>query len=193
LMRTLHDRMILVCAITIKVIHFRQRRLVGSAGEYALGKWRAVQILRNLGTACLIQQPKYSMFNRWIEGGLLKVLEEEGLGCIAFSPLAQGILTDRYLSGIPDDSRAAKPHGFLQREEVTREKLDKVRKLSEIAKARSQSLAQMAVAWVLRHPGMTSALIGASRVVQIEELVGALGSLHFTGSELKALEEVLSA
>jgi len=153
---------------------------------------RAAGILRQLGTTCLIHQPKYSMFNRWIENGLLTVLEEEGVGCIAFSPLAQGLLTARYLTGIPEDSRAAKPHGFLKREDVTREKVDKVRKLEGIARARSQSIAQMAVAWVLRHAGMTSALIGASRISQIEEIVKALDNLHFTGSELNAIDQVLS-
>ncbi len=152
---------------------------------------RAVHLLRERGTACLIHQPKYSMFNRWIEGGLLEALNKEGMGCIAFSPLAQGLLTDRYLDGIPTDSRAAKPHGFLRREEVTEEKLEKIRRLRSIAAARQQSLAQMAVAWVLRHPGMTSALIGASRVSQIEELVGALRNLQFTAAELDAIEKCL--
>ncbi len=152
----------------------------------------AVRILRERGAGCLIHQPKYSMFNRWIENGLLQVLEEEGIGCIAFSPLAQGLLTEKYLAGIPEDSRAAKPHGFLQRAEVTSEKLEKVRKLTEIAKSRSQSLAQMSIAWVLRHPGMTSALIGASRVAQIEELAGALNNLLFTASELSAIEKILT-
>jgi L-glyceraldehyde 3-phosphate reductase len=153
---------------------------------------RAVTILRGLGTPCLIHQPSYSMFRRWIEDGLLRVLEEEGVGCIAFSPLAQGLLTDRYLAGIPDDSRAAKPHGFLKPEQVTGKTLAKVKKLRELARARSQSLAQMAVAWVLRHPAMTSALVGASKVSQIEELVGALNNLSFTGSELKAIETALA-
>jgi L-glyceraldehyde 3-phosphate reductase len=154
---------------------------------------RAVAILRGLGTACLIHQPKYSMFNRWVENGLLKALEEEGVGCIAFSPLAQGLLTDRYLDGIPADSRAAKPHGFLKKHEISEEKLEKVRKLKTVAAARSQSPAQMAIAWVLRHTVMTSALIGASRVEQIEEIVGALGNLHFTESELETIETILAA
>jgi L-glyceraldehyde 3-phosphate reductase len=154
---------------------------------------RAAAILRGLGTACLIHQPKYSMFQRWIENGLLQVLEEEGIGCIAFSPLAQGLLTDRYLAGIPDDSRAAKPHGFLKAAEVTRDRLAKVKKLNEIARERSQSLAQMAVSWVLRHPGMTSALVGASSVPQIEDIVGALANLHFADAELKAIDQALAA
>jgi L-glyceraldehyde 3-phosphate reductase len=152
---------------------------------------RAAAILRELGTACLIHQPSYSMFNRWIERGLLQVLEEEGIGCIAFSPLAQGLLTNRYVTGIPLDSRAAKPHGFLRRESITEEKLGRVRRLQKIAASRSQSLAQMAVAWVLRHPGMTSALVGASKVSQIEEMVRALQNLHFAEDELNAIEQAL--
>jgi L-glyceraldehyde 3-phosphate reductase len=152
---------------------------------------RAATILRELGTPCLIHQPSYSMFNRWIERGLLQVLQEEGIGCIAFSPLAQGLLTNRYVSGIPEDSRAAKPHGFLRRESITGEKLSRIRRLQEIAASRSQSLAQMAVAWVLRHPGMTSALIGASKVSQIEEMAGALRNLRFAEDELNAIEQAL--
>lgn len=151
----------------------------------------AAAILRSMGTRCLIHQPKYSMFQRWIEHGLLKVLEEEGIGCIAFSPLAQGLLSNRYLDGIPAGSRAAKPHGFLKKHEVTPDKLDKVRRLSRIAEARSQSLAQMAIAWVLRHAAMTSALIGASSVGQIEDVVAALNNLHFEETELKAIDEAL--
>jgi len=154
---------------------------------------QAVTIMRGLGTACLIHQPKYSMFNRWVEDGLLKVLEEEGVGCIAFSPLAQGLLTDRYLDGIPAGSRAAKPHGFLKKHEISEDKLEKVRKLKTVAAARSQSLAQMAIAWVLRHSVMTSALIGASRVEQIEDIVGALGNLRFTEPELETIETILAA
>jgi len=153
---------------------------------------QASKILRELGTPCLIHQPAYNMFNRWIEDGLLGVLAEEGIGCIAFVPLAQGLLTDRYLRGIPEDSRAAKPHGFLRREHVTEEKLAKVRKLNEMAKARGQSLAQMALAWVLRHPGVTSALTGASRPSQIEDSVGALSKLEFTVEELTAIDGILA-
>jgi L-glyceraldehyde 3-phosphate reductase len=152
---------------------------------------QAAKILRELGTPCLIHQPAYNMFNRWIEGELLGVLAEEGIGCIAFVPLAQGLLTDRYLQGIPPDSRAAKPHGFLRPEHITEDKLVKVRKLNELAKARGQSLAQMALAWVLRHPGVTSALTGASRVSQIEDSVGALRRLDFTAEELEAIDGIL--
>jgi L-glyceraldehyde 3-phosphate reductase len=153
---------------------------------------RAAAILRDLGTPCLIHQPSYSIFNRWIEGGLLDVLSEEGIGCIAFCPLAQGLLTARYLDGIPEDSRAAKPHGFLKREQVTPERVVQARKLNELAKARGQSLAQMALAWVLRQPGVTTALIGASRVSQVEENVGALKNLAFTEEELKAIDQIAS-
>jgi L-glyceraldehyde 3-phosphate reductase len=153
---------------------------------------KAARILRELGTPCLIHQPSYSMFNRWIEDGLLTVLEEEGIGCIVFSPLAQGLLTDRYLSGIPKDSRAAKPHSFLKPEQVTQEKLAKVRKLNEIARARGQSLAQMAIAWVLRHTAVTSALIGASKVSQIEDGVAALKNIQLSQDELQTIDRILN-
>lgn len=152
---------------------------------------QAVRILRELGTPCLIHQPYYNMLGRWIEDGLLNVLTEEGVGCIAFSPLAQGMLTDKYLAGdIPDGSRASKKHGFLRPEHITDEKLGKARKLNEIASARGQKLAQMALAWVLRHPGMTSALIGASKVSQIEEAVGALNNLTFSDEELDRIDKI---
>jgi L-glyceraldehyde 3-phosphate reductase len=153
---------------------------------------QAARILKELGTPCLIHQPSYSMLNRWVEKDLLGVLAEEGIGCIAFSPLAQGLLTDKYLGGIPEDSRAAKPHGFLKREQVTDATLHKVRKLDALAKGRGQTLAQMSLAWVLRHPGMTSALIGASRIAQIEDAVGALDRLDFTPEELTEIERALA-
>lgn len=153
----------------------------------------ASRILRTLGTPCLIHQPKYSMYERWIEQDLLKTLGEEGIGCIAFSPLAQGLLTDRYLNGIPQDSRAGKANTALSREQVTEEKVGQVRRLNEMAKARGQTLAQMALAWVLRHPEMTSALIGASKVTQIEDAVGALANLEFSGEELNKIEEILAS
>jgi L-glyceraldehyde 3-phosphate reductase len=152
----------------------------------------AARILRDLGTPCLIHQPRYSMFDRWVEDGLLTVLKEEGIGCIFFSPLAQGLLTSKYLTGIPADSRAAKPHGFLKREQVTEDKLSKVRRLQEIANARGQTLAQLALAWVLRHTEATSALIGASRVEQIEDATGTLTNLNFEREELERIEKILS-
>ncbi|MGC9468703.1 MAG: L-glyceraldehyde 3-phosphate reductase [Anaerolineae bacterium] len=154
---------------------------------------RAVEILEDLGTPCLIHQPSYSMFNRWIEDGLLDVLEEKEVGAICFSPLAQGLLTSKYLGGeIPEDSRAAKPHGFLRPSHVTDEKLDKVRQLKKLADARGQTMAQLALAWVLRHPTVTSALIGASRVSQIEDSVGAVENLDFSDDELQDIDRILS-
>jgi L-glyceraldehyde 3-phosphate reductase len=152
----------------------------------------AARILHELGTPCLIHQPRYSLFSRWIEEGLLTVLREQGIGCIAFSPLAQGLLTDKYLNGIPEGSRASKPHGFLKRAQITPDKLDKVRRLNELAQARGQTLAQMSLAWVLRHSEMTSALIGASRVEQIQDGVGALKNLTFTTEELQKIEQILT-
>ena len=154
---------------------------------------QAAKIMRGLGTPLLIHQPSYSMFNRWVEGGLLDTLQAEGMGCIAFSPLAQGLLTDRYLQGIPEGSRASKPHGFLRPSQITEDKLDKVRRLNALAQARGQTLAQMALAWVLRHPGLTAALVGASRVAQIEDAVAALNNLKFADEELQAIEKILVA
>ena len=152
----------------------------------------AAAILRNLGTPCLIHQPRYSMFDRWIEKGLSKVLEKEGIGCIAFSPLAQGLLTDRYLGGIPKGSRASTPHGFLRPEHVTADKVEQARKLNEIAKARGQSLAQMALLWVLRLPVVTSALIGASSVAQLDQNLDALSAPALSAEELARIEGVLA-
>jgi len=152
---------------------------------------KASKILRSLGTPCLIHQAKYSMFNRWLEKGLLNVLKKEGIGCIAFSPLAQGLLTSKYLDGIPADSRAAKPHGFLKREEVTEDKISKIRQLNTLALQRGQTMAQMALAWILRHPEMTSVLIGASRVFQIEDAVRALKNIAFSSKELKVIDTIL--
>lgn len=153
---------------------------------------QAAQILRQLGTPCLIHQPSYNMFNRWVEDGLLDLLAAEGVGCIPFSPLAQGLLTDRYLGGIPEDSRAARPHGSLKPDRITEQRLDQVRRLNEIAQARGQTLAQMAVAWVLRHEVVTSALIGASRPAQVEDSAGALANLSFSAEELAQIETILA-
>jgi L-glyceraldehyde 3-phosphate reductase len=152
----------------------------------------AARICRGMGTPCLIHQPIYHMFNRWVEPELLGVLEEEGIGCIPFSPLAQGLLTNRYLSGIPEGSRASKPHGFLKPEAITEDKLAKVRKLDAIARTRGQSLAQLALAWVLRNPAVTSALIGASSVRQLEDNLGALQKLEFSREELESIERALA-
>jgi L-glyceraldehyde 3-phosphate reductase len=152
---------------------------------------QAAQILKSLGTPCLIHQPSYSMFNRWVEDGLLNVLEDEGIGCIAFSPLAQGLLTDKYLRGIPEGSRASKPHGFLKPANITDDKLAKVKRLNDMANARGQTLAQLALAWVLRHKTMTSVLIGASRVSQIDDAVGSLNNLSLSDAELQTVETIL--
>lgn len=152
---------------------------------------QAIEILNNFGTPLLIHQPRYSMFERWIEDGLQDVLKESGTGSIAFSPLAQGMLTNRYLEGIPADSRAGKPNTFLTKERVTDHVIKKVKALNEIAVERGQSLAQMALAWVLREGKVTSALIGASRVSQIEENVNALQNREFTKDELNLIDNIL--
>ncbi len=152
----------------------------------------AFKILKRLGTPCLIHQPSYSMFNRWVEeDGLLDLLAEEGVGSIAFSPLAKGLLTDRYLNGIPADSRAASASVFLKPDDITEDRLNKIRRLNELAKIREQSLAQMALAWVLRGGKVTSVLIGASKVRQIEDCVGAIKGLEFSSEELNQIEEIL--
>lgn len=152
---------------------------------------RAAEILRSSGTPCLIHQPKYSMFERGVEDGLLDVLEKEGIGAIAFSPLAQGLLTSKYLCGIPEGSRAAKPHGFLRKEEVTDEKIVKVKQLNEIAGKRSQTLAQMAIAWLLKDKRITSVLIGASSTEQLDDNLKSLDNVKFADEELKAIEKIL--
>src|SRR4051794_3730104 len=148
----------------------------------------AARILRELGTPVLIHQPSYSLLNRWIEEDLLDVVGEEGIGVIAFSPLAQGMLTDRYLDGIPEDSRAAKGV-FLTEDMITEERLEHVRALNELAKRRGQTLAQMAVAWVLRDPRVTSALVGASSVRQLDDTLGALERLDFSEEELADIDQ----
>lgn len=154
---------------------------------------QAAAILRELGTPALIHQPRYNMFDRWIEDGLLAALDEEGMGCISFSPLDQGILTDKYLKDIPDDSRAAKlENQFHWGDKVSQERVVKVRQLNQLAQERGQSMAQMAIAWNLRHPQMTSALIGASKVSQIEEAVAALDNLAFSADELAKIESILA-
>jgi len=153
---------------------------------------RAVEVLTSFGTRCLIHQPKYSMLVRDPEHGLLATLAELGLGCICFSPLAQGLLTDRYFKGVPKGSRASKPHGFLKKDQVTEEVRKKVLRLNEVAKARSQTLAQMAIVWTLRHACMTSAVIGASKPKHIEDAVHALDNLRFSDDELKTIDRILA-
>lgn len=152
---------------------------------------KAINILNKLGTPCLIHQAKYSMFERWVEKGLLNILESKGTGCIAFSPLAQGLLTDKYLGGIPANSRASKEHGFLRPHEITDEKTGKVKLLNELAKKRGQTLAQMAVAWLLKDQRLTSVLIGVSTVDQLLDCSESLKKLDFTKEELDKIENIL--
>ncbi|GGH15981.1 L-glyceraldehyde 3-phosphate reductase [Mucilaginibacter phyllosphaerae] len=151
----------------------------------------AIAILKQLGTPCLIHQPKYSMFVRDAEAGLLDVLEKDGVGCIPFSPLAQGLLTNKYLHGIPQDSRAAKSTGFLQESQVTEEVIGKIKKLNTLAEQRSQTLAQMALAWLLKDNRVTSVLIGASKPEQLADSLKALNNLNFSSEELEKIEQIL--
>jgi L-glyceraldehyde 3-phosphate reductase len=165
------------------------KALYAGISSYSAERTRqALRILRHLGVPLLIHQPSYSMFNRWIEPELLAVLEQEGVGCIAFSPLAQGLLTSRYLGGIPEGSRASRD-GSLSRSQIRDETLDKVRALNEIAARRGQSLAQLAIAWTLRDPRVTSALIGASSVAQLEENLAAAHRLDLTAEELAEIDQ----
>jgi L-glyceraldehyde 3-phosphate reductase len=151
----------------------------------------AASLLHSLGSTCLIHQPSYSMFNRWIEPDLLRTVEELGIGCIAFSPLAQGLLSDKYLKGIPSDSRAGKEHGFLRPSHITDDKIRKATQLNDVAGRRGQTLSQMAIAWILRHPAITSVLIGASKISQIEENVAALQNISFSQQELSEIDGIL--
>lgn len=164
---------------------------VGISNYQAPEAARAIQILRQLGTPCLIHQPKYSMFERWVEGGLVDLLEKEGVGCIPFSPLAQGLLTNKYLKGIPEDSRAHKTTGFLQEKEVTPEKVSKVVQLNELATKRDQTLAQMALAWILRDKRITSVLIGVSKPEQVTDSLQCFRNTWFTEGELAEIDRIL--
>lgn len=152
---------------------------------------KAVEILNRLGTPCIIHQPKYSMLERWVEESLLDALEEHKVGCIPFSPLAQGLLTNKYLKGVPEDSRWAKPHGFLNDQYATPDKIEKVKKLNAIAENRNQSLAQMAIAWLLKDQRVTSVLVGASKPTQLADSLKSLENLKFDNSELEAIENIL--
>jgi len=154
---------------------------------------KASDVLKDLGTPCLIHQPSYSMLNRWIEDDLLDTLEDEGIGCIVFSPLAQGLLSDKYLNGVPEGSRAAKVHGFLKQKDITKEKLDKIIALNKIAVERSQTLAQMAIAWILKDKRITSVLVGTSTPEQVVDNVNALNNLEFSSVELGRIEEILNS
>ena len=153
----------------------------------------AIATLRRLGTPCIIHQARYNMLDRWVEDGLLDLLGREGVGCIVFSPLAQGLLTDRYLGGIPEGSRASKPHGFLKADRITPDVMAKITALDAIAKERGQTLAQMSIAWVLRRKEVTSALVGASSVPQLEDTVKALDTADFSDDELGRIECILAA
>jgi len=153
---------------------------------------RAIEILHRLGTPCLIHQPSYSMLNRWVEDGLLDLLEREGVGSIAFSPLARGLLTDRYLEGIPADSRAAGPSPFLTEKDITPQLRARMRALNDVARARGQSLAQLALTWVLRGGRVTSVVIGASRPSQVRDCAAAASAPELSGEELAVIESILS-
>jgi len=153
----------------------------------------ASKILRELGTPCLIHQPNYSILDRWVENKLLDVLAKEGIGCIVFSPLAQGILTNKYLKGIPKNSRAGREGTYLDKEDITNALLNKTQKLNEVAKSRNQTLAQMSLAWVLRKPVVTSALIGASSIQQIKDNIASLNNRSFSVEELKKIDEIISS
>jgi L-glyceraldehyde 3-phosphate reductase len=164
---------------------------VGISNYDAEQTTRAVDILEHLGTPCLIHQPRYNMFDRWVEDGLLDVLEKRGVGCIPFSPLAQGLLTDRYLSGIPEDSRIASESIFLKKDHLDPETMVKVKALNQHAEQRGQTLAQMALAWILNRNPVTSVLIGASSVAQLEANAATVRKLEFTRDELAYIDNIL--
>ena len=166
---------------------------VGISSYSAEETKEASKILKELGTPCLIHQPRYNMMDRWVENGLMDVLGDEGIGCIPFSPLEQGILTNKYLKGIPEGSRAAKDSGFLQKDQVSDTVISKVQKLNDIAQNRSQSLAQMAVAWLLKDERVTSVLVGVSSEKQLLDNLGALDNLSFLASELESIESILKS
>lgn len=164
---------------------------VGISNYQAPEAKRALEILKQAGTPCLIHQPKYSMFERWVENGLLDVLELYGVGCIPFSPLAQGLLTDRYLKGIPADSRASKQHGFLKTNDITAGKLEKIKQLNDIAERRNQTLAQMALSWLLKDKRITTVLIGVSSVEQLNNNLACIDNRQFASEELNEIESIL--
>jgi len=177
---------------TLDLIVRQGKALYVGISNYGAERAReAFSILKQLGTPCLIHQPKYSMFERWVEGGLLDVLEEYGVGCIPFSPLAQGLLTNKYLNGIPQDSRATR-NLFLKETDITEEKVGKIRKLNELAVARNQTLAQMALAWLMKDKRITTVLIGASKPEQVLNSIASLENLHFSEEELFSINKILS-
>ncbi len=166
---------------------------VGISSYDAKQSQAAINILKELGTPCLIHQPKYSMLDRWVEDGLLDVLDKERVGCIAFSSLAQGLLTNKYLKGVPETSRAAsgRGNGALEQDDITAEKLVKINHLNDIAIQRGQTLAQMALAWVLHNPVVTSLILGVSRPEQITDSLQSLQNYHFSKEELKTIDTIL--
>lgn len=172
-------------------VHSGKALYVGISNYQPAETMRAARLLRELGTPCLIHQPRYSMLDRWVEPQLLPTLEQEGIGCAVFSPLAKGLLTNRYFQGVPADSRASRDPRFLRPADITDVVLTRAKALNELAQGRGQSLAQMALAWVLRHKVVTSAIIGASRVSQVDDCVGATRNLVFTGEELARIEQIL--
>ena len=167
---------------------------VGISSYHPAEAAKAIEILKQLGTPCLIHQPKYSMFDRWVENGLMDVLGEKGVGCIPFSPLAQGLLTNKYLNGIPEDSRASshRGNGAIDENQVSDEKINKVRQLNQLAEERGQKLAQMALAWILKDPRVTSVLIGVSKPEQVTDSLQCLKNYHFTQEELVRIEKILA-
>jgi L-glyceraldehyde 3-phosphate reductase len=173
-------------------VHSGKALYVGLSNYQPAETVRAAKLLRELGTPCLIHQPRYSMFDRWVEPQLLATLEREGIGCTVFSPLAKGLLTDRYFKGVPADSRAGHDTRFLRPADITDAVLARTKKLNDLAQSRGQTLAQMALAWVLRHSAVTSALIGASRVSQVDDCVGATRNLSFSTGQLAEIESILS-
>lgn len=178
------------CSALSDMVRQGKALYVGISSYSAEQTARAAHLLRDMGTPCLVHQPSYSMLNRWVEEGLLTTLAKEGIGCVAFSPLAQGLLTDRYREGIPEESRAAKPHGFLQTDAVEN-KRPVIEKLHALARERGQTLSQMALAWVLRRPEVTTALVGASSITQLEENVKSLDLLQFSDRELMAIDQIV--
>ena len=174
-------------------VHQGKALYVGISNYRAPEAKKAIEILKANGTPCLIHQPKYSMFERWVENGLLDLLEAEGVGCIPFSPLAQGMLTNKYLGGIPEDSRAAKSHGFLQKSELTEARLKAIQDLNAIAQKRGQSLAQMAISWLMKDHRITSVLVGVSRKAQLVDNLAAMKNISFSQGELDAIEQILKA
>src|SRR5512133_3820445 len=174
-----------------QVVHQGKALYAGISSYPADTTKKAAEILKEMHVNCLIHQPKYSMFNRWVEEGLLDVLGDTGIGCIPFSPLEQGLLTSKYLKGIPPGSRAANPHGFLKVEDVTEQRISKAKQLNEIAAKRNQSLAQMAIAWLLKDPRITSVLIGVSSVEQLDDNLKTLENTNFSQEELKKIESIL--